>query len=219
MLALAAAGIAEGRWLRAEAQSAGRGRMGRAWHSAPGNLYASTLIRLQRGDPPASTLALVAAVALADTVRGYAPGFALNIKWPNDLLIAGAKLAGILLERSGEAVVIGVGVNLAHHPDGLGRRVTSLAAHGVMPDPEQFCADLAVQFARWVARWRSEGLAPIRLAWLALAHPPGTALVANLGDGESLEGLFDGLTDDGALRLRLADGSVRVIHAGDVFLI
>jgi BirA family transcriptional regulator, biotin operon repressor / biotin---[acetyl-CoA-carboxylase] ligase len=219
MIALATNGAPEGTWLRAEQQSGGRGRMGRGWQSPPGNLYASTIVRLQPGDPAAPTLALVAAVALVEAVRAYAPEVTVVIKWPNDLLIGGAKLAGILLERAGDAVVVGIGVNLAHHPEGLDRPVTNFAAHGHHIDPAAFCEDLAACFARWVARWRSEGLAPVRAAWLSAAHTAGTALVANLGDGDGVQGLFDGLTADGALRLRLADGAVRVIHAGDVFLI
>lgn len=219
MIALAVQGLGEGIWLRAERQSGGRGRMGRDWQSPPGNLYASTLVRLRGGDPAPATLALVVAVALHGVVRAYAPNVRATIKWPNDVLIDGAKLAGILLERAGDAVVIGIGINLAHHPVGLDRPVTSLAAHGVTPDPALFCEDLVVAFALWLARWRGAGLAAVRTAWLAAAHPVGTALIANLGDGTALEGMFDGLTDDGALRLRLADGDVRVIHAGDVFLI
>ena len=219
MIALATNGALEGTWLRAEQQSGGRGRMGRGWQSPPGNLYASTVVRLQPHDPAASTLALVAAVALVEAVRAYAPDVAVVIKWPNDLLIGGAKLAGILLERAGDAVVVGIGVNLAHHPEGLDRPVTSLALHGHLVDPAAFCEDLAACFARWVALWRGEGISPVRAAWLSAAHAPGTALVANLGDGDGVQGLFDGLSTDGALRLRLADGTVRVIHAGDVFLI
>jgi BirA family transcriptional regulator, biotin operon repressor / biotin---[acetyl-CoA-carboxylase] ligase len=219
MLALAAHGATEGAWLRAEQQTGGRGRMGRSWASPPGNLYASTIVRLQPHDPAAPTLALVAAVALVDVVRAYTPCVEAVIKWPNDLLIGGAKIAGILLERAGDAVVVGIGVNLAHHPEGLDRPVTDLAAHGHQVDSAAFTQDLAEGFARWVARWRSEGIAPVRVAWLSAAHPLGTALVANLGDGDAVEGLFDGLTENGALRLRLADGAVRVIHAGDVFLI
>jgi BirA family transcriptional regulator, biotin operon repressor / biotin---[acetyl-CoA-carboxylase] ligase len=219
MIVLAAQGVTEGAWLRAEQQTGGRGRMGRGWASPPGNLYASTIVRLQPHDPAAPTLALVAAVALVDVVRAYAPCVAVVIKWPNDLLIGGAKLAGILLERAGDAVVVGIGVNLSHHPEGLDRPSTDLAAQGHQVDPAAFTQDLAAGFARWVARWRSEGIAPVRVAWLSAAHPLDTALVANLGDGDTVEGLFDGLTEDGALRLRLADGAVRVIHAGDVFLI
>jgi BirA family biotin operon repressor/biotin-[acetyl-CoA-carboxylase] ligase len=211
--ALAEGGAPEGLWVRAERQTGGRGRQGRDWQSPPGNLYASTLVRLQPGDPPAHTLALVAAVALHELVSPSCPW--ARIKWPNDLLVDGAKLAGILLERSGDAVVIGIGVNLAHHPEDIGRPATSIAAlTRTPPNPAIFVETLAESFGRWLARWRSEGLGLIRSRWLAAAHPVGTALSTIEG-----EGLFEGLTEDGALRLRLADGTVRVIHAGDVFLI
>ncbi len=131
------------------------------------------------------------------------------------MLADGAKIAGILLERAEDAVAIGFGVNLAHCPENLDRPVTSLAALGASaPDPDAFAEMLAESFARWLVRWRSEGLAPIRTRWLAAAHAIGTALSTAQGDG-----LFDGLDEAGALRLRLADGAVRVIHAGDVFLL
>lgn len=214
--ALALAGAPHGLWLRAEVQTGGKGRQGRSWVSPPGNLYASTLVRLMPGDPPAPTLALVAAVALDQLVAGYVGEARLSIKWPNDLLIDGAKLAGILLERAGDAVVVGFGLNLASYPEGLERPATSLAAAGLdPPDPGVSLSDLAESFARWLGRWRSEGLEPIRRQWLKRAHPVGAALAA----GDGLRGLFDGLDEDGALRLRLADGSVHVMHAGDVFLI
>jgi BirA family biotin operon repressor/biotin-[acetyl-CoA-carboxylase] ligase len=125
-----------------------------------------------------------------------------------------AKLAGILLERSGNAVVIGFGVNLAYHPETLQRPTASFASLGVgTPDPGSFLVDLAEAFARWVARWRGEGLAPVRARWLDRAYPIGTALAAN-----GVEGLFDGLDEQGALRLRRPDGAVETIRAGDVFL-
>lgn len=205
-------------WLRAERQTAGRGRQGRDWESPAGNLYASTLVRIRPGGPPAATLALVAAVALEEAVAVFAPGLAVTIKWPNDLLVGGAKLSGILLERSDDAVVIGFGVNLAHHPTDLDRAATSLAAHGPAPDPQLFAETLAEGFARWLGRWR-DGIAPVRERWLARAHPEGSALTARLGDGSSVDGLFVGLDGDGALILRLAGGGSRVIHAGDVFLL
>jgi BirA family biotin operon repressor/biotin-[acetyl-CoA-carboxylase] ligase len=218
MLDLALAGAEEGMWLRAERQTAGRGRQGRAWVSAAGNLYASTLVRLRPGDPQAATLALVAAVALEEAVALFLPRGAV-IKWPNDLLVDGAKLSGILLERSGDAVVIGFGVNLAHHPDDTDRPATSIAAHAPAPDPAAFLDALAEIFARWLARWRGEGLAPVRERWLARAHPIGTALSVRQYDAGPLEGLFDGLDASGALILRLADGTRHVMHAADVFLI
>lgn len=217
MLALAFAGAAEGVWLRAIEQTAGRGRLGRAWVSPPGNLHASTIVRLRAADPSPATLAMVASVALDEVLRAY--GAEAWIKWPNDLFIGDAKLTGILLERAGDAVVVGMGVNLAHHPDGLERAVTSLAAQGLsVPDPAAFLQDLAEAFARWLNLWRS-GLDPVRRRWLERAHPAGTALSVRLPDQAPIDGLFDGLQADGALRLRLAHGEVQVIHAGDVFLI
>ena len=248
MLELARSGAEEGLWLRAERQTLGRGRQGRSWDSPVGNLYASTLVRLRRTDPAAATLALVAAVALAEAVSEavavYSPSpFAafggsslscrereggaqrrkgeggLQIKWPNDLLIDGAKISGILLERADDAVVIGIGVNLAHHPDLADRPTTSLAAHGGVVAPKEFIETLVESFARWLSRWRSEGLAPVRRRWLERAHPVGAALSARSPDGGVTDGLFDGLDSDGALILRLADGARRVIHAADVFLI
>jgi BirA family biotin operon repressor/biotin-[acetyl-CoA-carboxylase] ligase len=219
MVALAARGEPEGSWLRADIQTGGRGRQGRQWVSPAGNLYASTLIRLLPGDPGPATLALVAAVALEEVVAAYVAPARLALKWPNDLLGDGLKLSGILLERSGDAIVIGFGVNLIYRPSLDDREVTSLSAlGGTSVIPSLFLIDLADSFARWLARWRGEGLGPVRGRWLQRAHPLGTALSVRQDSG-TLEGLFDGLDSDGALRLRLADGGVRVIHAADVFLL
>jgi BirA family biotin operon repressor/biotin-[acetyl-CoA-carboxylase] ligase len=218
MIALAATGLEEGVWLRADRQTGGRGRLGRAWVSPPGNLYASTLVRVRPSDPPAATLALVAAVALEEAVSAYVPGIAL-LKWPNDVLIDGAKLSGILLERAGDAVVIGIGVNLAHHPTDTDRKATSLAVYEVAIPPEDFVETLAEAFARWVERWRGQGIDAVRRRWVANAHPVGAPLTVRLPDGSAIDGLFDGLDPEGALILRLADGTRRVIHAGDVFLL
>jgi len=207
--ALARAGAPEGLWLRAERQSGGKGRQGRVWQSPPGNLYASTLVRVDPKHPPPPTLALVAAVALHEAVSRYTSR--AKIKWPNDIIINRAKLAGILLERQADAVVIGFGVNLAHHPEDLDRPAASLGARVA---PDALLRRLAACFEAWLERWKSEGLAPVRAAWLAAAHPPGTPLASG-----GTEGAFDGLDETGALRLRLADGAIRIVHAGDVFLV
>ena len=122
-------------------------------------------MRLRPSDPPAATLALVAAVALEEAVRVYLPAGA-TIKWPNDLLVAGAKLSGILLERADDAVVVGIGVNLAHHPDLPDRPASSLAEQGSAVTPAELLDTLAEAFARWLGRWRGEGLAPVRARWL-----------------------------------------------------
>lgn len=217
--ALARTGAPEGTWLRADVQAGGRGRHGRVWVSPPGNLYASTLVRLRPGDPPAHTLAMVAAVALDQLLKAFIPPDRLMIKWPNDLLADGAKISGILLDGLGDAVVVGIGVNLAHHPEGLDRPTTSLANFAAAPDPSAFLEELSSSFAHWLARWRGEGLAVVLQRWQVRAHPIGTALTIRLPDEDVVEGLFDGLDPDGALRLRLASGDVRVMHAGDVFLL
>ena len=229
LLELARGGAEDGLWLRAIRQTAGRGRLGREWRSPDGNLYASTLVRLRVGDPQAASLALVAAVALQETVSTFLvagicqgtadAGATLALKWPNDLLLADAKLSGILLERAGDAVIVGYGVNIAHHPDLPDRRTTDLAAHGVVVEPALFLEILADGFARWIGRWRAEGIAPVRERWVDCAHPVGTALTARLPDGSAVEGLFVGLDADGALILRVASGERRVIHAADVFLL
>lgn len=214
LLAEARAGAPEGTWLRAEAQSGGRGRVGRIWLSPPGNLYASTIVRLHDGEPEPATLALVAAVALEEVASAYARPARLQLKWPNDLMAGTSKLAGILLERAGDAVVVGFGVNLAHRPENLDRPTASLVSLGrSAPDPESFLANLVEAFGRWVARWRGEGVAPVRARWLERAHPIGTALTAN-----GVQGLFEGLDAQGALLLRRPGGAVDTIRAGDVFL-
>src|SRR5687768_8732766 len=218
LASLAREGAPEGVWLRAERQRSGRGRQGREWHSPPGNLYASTLVRLRRDDPPAPTLALVAAVASHEVACAFATRAPIEIKWPNDLMVAGAKLSGILLERLDDAVIVGFGVNLADHPDEA-RPTISFGQLGGAPDPAAFLDALAESFARWLERWRNEGVEPIRARWLAAAHPPGTALCTHTASGAWVEGLFDGLDENGALKLRLPDGTSQVIHAGDVFLI
>lgn len=211
LLELARNGAVEGLWLRAECQLTGRGRQGRNWASPLGNLYASTLIRLRPGDPAAGSLALVAAVALREAV-----GIG-TIKWPNDLLIDGAKVAGILLERADDAVVAGFGVNTAQAPTLPDRPTTTLRNAGIAVSPAELIERLADRFAAWLARWREPALGAVADSWLAYAHPSGTALSVNLPDGGRAEGRFDGLAADGALALRLASGERRIIHAGDVF--
>lgn len=219
MLALAEQGVAEGTWLRAARQTGGRGRMGRSWESPAGNLHCSTLVRLRAGDPPPHSLALVAANAVHALVARLCEGQA-RIKWPNDVLIDGAKIAGILLERSGDAVVVGIGVNVAGHPANLDRPVTSLAAQNAKDaDAGQLLQRLAELFAHWLAIWRAQGLDPVLTHWLLNAHPTGTPMCVAQPDGQVIEGSFDTLDRQGMLILRLENGEARAIHAGDIFLI
>lgn len=221
LLVRAATGAPEGLWLRADQQGGGRGRMGRDWVSPAGNLYASTIARLSPGDPAPSTLAFVAGLAAYDTIKLIALDVAIQLKWPNDILSSnGQKLCGILLERAGDAIVAGFGINLVWHPADVGRPVSDLRAlGGNPPEPQVVCEVLADQLASWLQKWRQQPLASLLRAWEAAAHPKGTALRVNLPDGEQVDGLFAGLSDDGALSLRLADGAIRAIHAADIFLI
>lgn len=219
MLALVDRGEPDGSWLRATRQTGGLGRLGRQWESPAGNLYASTLVRLTDADPPAHTLALVAANAVHASIAPLCSG-STRIKWPNDIMVDGAKIAGILLERAGDAIVVGMGVNVARHPDRLDRPVTSVIAQGTSGvDAEALFGALRKHFAHWLDCWRTQGIAPIITYWQANAHPTGTPLRIASPDGTAISGSFDSLDRDGALILRLANGERRVIHAGDVHLL
>lgn len=210
--------VAEGEWLVADRQSAGRGRQGRAWFDGAGNFMGSTMVRLNDGDPPPASFALAAGLAVYEAVVPLLPEPApLQLKWPNDLTFGNAKVAGVLLEREGEALIVGIGVNLARAPAIEGRETLALSAITPTPDRDLFAAALAASFALELERWRNYGLEPVARRWQAAAHAPGTVLnIAPPGETQ-FRGMFDGLTEDGALRLRLADGSSRVMHAGDVF--
>ena len=205
----------EGDWLVALRQSSGKGRQGRQWQSLDGNFAGSTLIRLRDGDPPPATLALAAGLALIEAVDAAAPDRALQLKWPNDLMLDGAKLGGILLERAGDRIVAGFGVNLAAAPAIEGRPTTSL--DGAV-SPHAFAPLLAASFARLLIAWRSADPAALINAWQHRAHPIGTSITVHSAPGDCLSGRFDGLDPDGSLRLRLDDGRIERIHAGDVTL-
>ncbi len=153
------------------------------------------------------------------TIRGVeaaAPATGLMLKWPNDLLLGRAKLAGILLERQGDRVVAGIGVNLAHAPAIENRETAALSSVALL-SPEAFAPLLAAAFARELTRWR-EDRAGLTALWLESAHPVGTPLSVHVSAGEKLHGTFAGLAEDGALRLALQGGEERLIHAADVML-
>jgi BirA family biotin operon repressor/biotin-[acetyl-CoA-carboxylase] ligase len=208
-------GAAEGDWLVALEQEAGKGRQGRSWVSAKGNFAGSTLVRLRDNDPPAQTLSLAAGLSLVEAIDVAVPAQPLMLKWPNDVMVLGKKVAGILLERNGDRVAVGFGVNLASAPALKDRHAASL---GGQLAPEAFAPLLAGSFARMLELWRStEGPALVR-AWEQRAHLPGTRLTVHAGNDETVSGRFAGLEPDGALRLKLEDGSIDVIRAGDIDL-
>ncbi|KAB7648403.1 biotin--[acetyl-CoA-carboxylase] ligase [Polymorphobacter fuscus] len=206
-----AAALADGHWVIADRQTAGRGRRGRIWGDGEGNLMTSVLVR---AEGPVQQLSFVAALALRVALD---LGDRVQLKWPNDLLLDGVKVSGILLERAGDALVVGMGVNLARHPDDTERPATSLAAAGLpVPAPMAVLARLMPAFAEYRGLWATQGFAPIRERWLAHAGGVGDRIAARLG-AETIEGRFEGLAADGALALRLDDGSLRPVHAGEVF--
>lgn len=223
-LRLAEAGERGPLWVWAHAQTAGRGRSGRPWHSPAGNLYASLLLRPSCPLETAPQLALVAAVAAHDAVIALGNGRlaqALAIKWPNDLLLAGDKVGGILLESAQPtdiAVVIGTGLNLVAHPGDAIRPATDLASHGISAAPAAALACLARATAAWLAVWdEGRGFETVRAAWEARAVPPGHRLRVRL-DGREEEGIYGGIDAQGALRFVRAGGEVARVTAGDVFL-
>ena len=214
-------------WIVAERQTAGRGRRGRSWVSPPGNFMGTLYLRPHCGPRQAGELSFVAAVAVADAVASLLPPPAragLRLNWPNDLLHGGRQLAGILLESSGIAgaevawLAIGMGINLAGHPEGVEFPATSFPAIGAPPPaPDDALAALMAAFEHWLGVWRGvQGFAAIREAWLDRAAGLGERLTVRLAQ-ETFEGVFEGLAPDGALQLRLVDGSLRQVSAGDVF--
>ena len=196
------------------AQDAGRGRQGREWVGATGNFFGSTIVAVTDSDPAPQSLSLVAGLALIEAVDVAVPNQPLMLKWPNDLMLGTAKLAGILLERNGNRVVVGFGVNLASAPKLADRDAAAL--NGILL-PQAFAPLLAGSFARMLSSWRSSDAEAFARAWLARAHPVGTRLTVHSSAEEKVSGTFDGIEPDGALRLR-RNGDVDVIRAGDVEL-
>lgn len=220
---LAAEGAADGTVVWARRQSAGRGRRGRQWVSPEGNLYCSVVMRPDVPLARAAELSLVAAVAAGDMVAGFLPAKRVEHKWPNDILVDGAKIAGILLEASGapqgmtDWVVLGCGVNLAVHPEGEGLSATDIGhERGAPVATGEALAALLESLRRWRSRWETAGIRPIRDAWLARARGLGEEIAVRL-PREEIKGRFEGLDETGALLLRLADSTLRTISAGDVF--
>jgi BirA family biotin operon repressor/biotin-[acetyl-CoA-carboxylase] ligase len=215
---LAAQGETGPLWLTAARQTAGRGRRGRSWDSPSGNLAATLLIRPERSQSEWAQLSFVTAVAASDMAARFAPQAQIALKWPNDVLADGKKLSGILLETAtGQALAIGIGVNLAHHPKDTEFPATSLAALGVKPPTtEDALAVLAAGFAKWYEVWRAEGFAVIREAWLVRAAGLGSRIRARLATEERF-GMFEGIDENGALLLNEGFGRASVLPAADIF--
>jgi len=214
-------------WVLASEQTAGRGRRARPWASPPGNFHATLILRPTE---PAATVALrsfAAALAVQDActaLTGLSGPFAL--KWPNDVLLNGGKLAGILLESAGSGagvahLCIGIGVNLIAAPDpaqvepGALRPVSIMGETGLRLAPEVFLEALAPAYARWEHLFLTMGFVPLRAAWLARAARLGETITARTAS-QTRQGLFETIDETGALILRTAQGPV-AIPAAEVF--
>jgi BirA family biotin operon repressor/biotin-[acetyl-CoA-carboxylase] ligase len=224
---LAQAGESGPLWIAARRQSAGRGRRGRTWDTAAGNLAATLLATTPLEPALAAQLSFVAAFAVRELAARYVPEALIRFKWPNDLLLAGEKLSGILIEsgRRPEGdlwLAIGIGVNLASAPASVERPATSLAAHlkadvAAPPSPADALEILSASLSRRIHGWTSAGFDACRTEWLAGAAGIGAPCTARLGR-ETVQGVAEGLDVDGALLLRLEDRTLRRITAGDIFL-
>ncbi len=207
-------------WITAGEQSAGRGRLGRSWVSPPGNLHASLLLIDPAPAEVLPQLGFVCGVAIAEALGALA-GDRIRLKWPNDALLDGAKLSGILLEAAQvqgvSACVAGIGINCVAHPDGLSYPATDLQRSGFDADAARIFAALSQTLALWLERWdRGREFATIRAAWLDHAAGLGEVIEVATPRGR-LRGLFRTLDAQGRLELETPEGRV-AIEAGDVFL-
>ena len=213
--------LPEGAWLRAERQTAGRGRLGREWQSLAGNLHCSTVVRLAHGDPAATTLSFLAGLAVFDALEHYLPADApIMLKWPNDTLVQGAKIAGILLERQDDIAVVGIGINTAYAPAIDERRTTSLAEEmaGTAATAPKVLHTLASRFAARLEDWRSRPLSHTFAEWMLRSHRWGDRLRVTNSDGQVVSGHYRGITAEGALRLSGDGNAEEIVLTGDVAL-
>jgi BirA family biotin operon repressor/biotin-[acetyl-CoA-carboxylase] ligase len=203
-------------WITARTQSKGRGRRGNSWISESGNLFATLLLSAPHAT--VAQLGFAASLATADVVAAQTATIRVHLKWPNDVLLDNRKVAGILLETVGpETVAIGIGINLAHYPEGTETPAISVnSAAGRSVAPEDAFANLAARFAAWYGTWQSQGFAGLKPHWLKRASGLGKPIRARLADRE-IKGVFEDLDHDGALLLRNDTGLTR-ITAAEVFL-
>jgi BirA family biotin operon repressor/biotin-[acetyl-CoA-carboxylase] ligase len=225
----AAAGARGPLWLMALRQTTGRGRRGRGWSTAPGNFAATCLLCPPGGPAQAALRSFTTALGLFDAlVLATGRPQLFTLKWPNDVLLSGGKLAGILLESGGPrgaALAIGVGVNLAHAPEPSELEPTALPpvslgeATGIAIGPEEFLDLLAPAVQRWEDRLAAQGFEPVRTAWLARAARLGESVTARL-PGREVAGVFETVDPSGAIVLAAASGRVALpaaeIHFGAV---
>jgi BirA family biotin operon repressor/biotin-[acetyl-CoA-carboxylase] ligase len=212
---LAQEGAPHGTVVHADEQTAGRGRMAHAWFSPPGNLYVSILLRTGQPANRTAELSFLAALAVADTVEALLPRQTqAMLKWPNDVLVGGAKIAGILLEQVDDATIMGIGLNVLEAPANVAYKTTTIVANNGIASVDGARDILLERLGQHLALWQADGFAPIREQWLGRTYPVGAAIRTNSG-GEPVAGHFAGLDVDGALLLDTPQGRQRIV-AGEV---
>jgi BirA family biotin operon repressor/biotin-[acetyl-CoA-carboxylase] ligase len=209
-------GAKHGTVVTAVEQTEGRGRRGREWMSPPGNLHCSFLLDPGPDFTLAPQLTFVAALALRDALAQFSTAD-FRVKWPNDVLCGGAKIAGILLEEMHGLVIVGVGVNIVAHPRTALYPATDLRAAGCDASIRKVLTAFCEHLGQRYEQWRQGGFEPIRLDWMAVAAGQGDKIVARLANGRELHGTFVGLAADGALELLDAYGITHRVLAGDIF--
>ncbi len=220
LLAEARGGLAEGAVLAAETQSAGRGRMGRHWVSPPRAALAFSVLLRPKDVPPASRgwVPLLAGVAVARALRAEAAVDAW-LKWPNDVQVNGAKLAGILAEQSGDAIVVGTGINVSAGRDELPAEATSLALEGARTDRDRLLAGVLRELERWYRAWAGQrgdaDRCGLRREYQRLCGTLGRAVRVSLPGGATVAGVAGQVDRAGRLVIRSGSGLVPV-SAGDV---
>jgi BirA family biotin operon repressor/biotin-[acetyl-CoA-carboxylase] ligase len=216
----AAEGSYPDQWIVADQQTAGRGRQDRAWLSPAGNIYATALFREPGGIWTALRIPFACALAVSDVVLRFAPQADVRLKWPNDVRIHRRKVSGILVETGGVEsafwVAAGIGINVRVTPDNVTQPATSLLELGADPaiTAEAVFSAMTVTFSQRLRQCRA-GFAETRKDWLDRAEALGESVSVRAGE-DRIEGIFEDLEADGALRLRLPDGSRRSIRAGEV---
>jgi BirA family biotin operon repressor/biotin-[acetyl-CoA-carboxylase] ligase len=212
---LAAEGAPHGTVVHADQQTAGRGRLARRWASPPGNLYLSIVLRLDVPPARSAEIGFVAALAVADGVDALLPRqVRATLKWPNDVLVNDGKIAGILVEDAGDALILGIGLDVLQAPSGVSYKVSTIVGCGGLATVDGARERVLAALSNWFDTWRQDGFAPIRAAWLARAHPIGSALNVRVGE-RFVSGDFAGIDADGALLLDVPEGRTRIV-AGDV---
>ena len=218
----AKAGEPEGLAILAHQQSAGRGSRGRQWQSPPGNLNLSILLRPKLPAAASSVFPLIAGIAVADAVGAFLPtNLSPMLKWPNDILLDGAKLAGILIDAAPQNelldwLIIGIGINLLHAPAIQGRLTTTLAAHGGQITPVEAALTVLNHLAFWLERLNTSNVAPILDAWQQRAHPIGTEIQVQ-SISNTISGRFAGLSPAGELLLSV-DNRIERFQTGEILL-